>query len=53
MRNEKPGWCRPRKPCPACADIDNTGLSYLEHTCGIKPLKAPHGAWDALTGGCP
>lgn len=35
MRNEKPGWCRTnkREVCEACADIDDTGLSYLDHTC--------------------
>lgn len=33
MRNERPGWCRPRKPCESCKDIDDTGLSYLDHTC--------------------
>jgi hypothetical protein len=37
--------------CAACKEIDVDGLSYQEHTCGIRPLRAPHGAMDALSGG--
>lgn len=51
MRNEKPGCDKPRKRCEACQEIEDTGLSYLEHTCGEKPQRAPRGAGDALTGG--
>lgn len=36
MRNERPGWCKPKRPraaCVACKEIDDTGLSYQDHTC--------------------
>lgn len=33
MRNERPGWCKPHKPCAACKEINSGGLSYQEHTC--------------------
>jgi hypothetical protein len=53
MRDEKPGWCKPRKSCEACKEIDDSGLSYQDHSCGEKPARAPRGAYDALTGGRP
>lgn len=49
MRNEKLGWCKPRKTCLACKDIGDTGLSFLVHTCGEKPQRAPRGASDTLS----
>lgn len=33
-------------PCAACAEIDESGISYQEHTCGKPMLAAPHGAGD-------
>jgi len=56
MRYEGPGWIKPRKsrkPCEACQEIDTTGLSYQDHTCGEKAIPAPRGAGDALSGGRP
>jgi hypothetical protein len=31
------------QPCAACRDIDATGISYLDHTCGKPMLAQPTG----------
>lgn len=42
-REELRIWVERRVPCAACREIDASGLSYQEHTCGKPALPQPGG----------
>lgn len=43
----------PANTCEACVEIDDAGLSFVDHTCNQPTVAAPRGAYDALIGGRP
>lgn len=45
MRHNDPPKRKPR-PCMACVEIDDTGVSFIKHTCGKPMLPPPREAYE-------